>query len=86
MFDLIIDKSTIDAILCGEWAHMNVAIMLKECQRVLKTNGFYIAISYAQPKARELHFIRSHLKFRLETLELKKMVFGHETVHWMYIC
>jgi ubiquinone/menaquinone biosynthesis C-methylase UbiE len=31
MFDLIIDKSTIDAILCGEHAYLNVAVMLKEC-------------------------------------------------------
>ena len=31
MFDVIIDKSTIDAIMCGDNAHMNVAIMLKEC-------------------------------------------------------
>lgn len=31
MFDMIIDKSTIDALLCGKFAQMNVAIMLKEC-------------------------------------------------------
>ena len=30
-FDLIVDKSTIDALLCGDWAYFNVAIMLKEC-------------------------------------------------------
>ncbi len=30
-FDLIIDKSTIDALLCGENAYTNVAMMLKEC-------------------------------------------------------
>ena len=30
-FDLIIDKSTIDALLCGEDAFINVATMLKEC-------------------------------------------------------
>ena len=31
MFDLIVDKSTIDALLCGNFAYLNVAIMLKEC-------------------------------------------------------
>ncbi len=30
-FDLIIDKSTIDALLCGESAFMNSAIMMREC-------------------------------------------------------
>ena len=28
-FDLIIDKSTIDALLCGESAFLNTALMLK---------------------------------------------------------
>ena len=28
IFDLIIDKSTIDALLCGDFAYMNVAKML----------------------------------------------------------
>lgn len=35
-FDVAIDKSTIDALLCGDNAFLNVAMMLKECQRVLK--------------------------------------------------
>ena len=30
-FDLIVDKSTIDALLCGDQAYLNVAIMLREC-------------------------------------------------------
>jgi len=30
-FDLVIDKSTIDAVLCGNAAFYNVALMLKEC-------------------------------------------------------
>ncbi len=28
-FDLIIDKSTIDALLCGDHAFLNVALMMK---------------------------------------------------------
>ena len=52
-FDVIIDKSTIDAILCGNYAFFNVAVMLNECQRVLKTGGYYVAISYGVPDNRE---------------------------------
>jgi 2-polyprenyl-3-methyl-5-hydroxy-6-metoxy-1,4-benzoquinol methylase len=33
-FDLAIDKSTIDALLCGDSSFLNVAIMTKEVQRV----------------------------------------------------
>lgn len=29
-FDVVIDKSTIDAILCGDNAYLNTALMLKE--------------------------------------------------------
>ena len=71
VFDLIIDKSTIDALLCGSFAFVNVAVMLKECQRVLKTGGIYIAISYGTPSTRDFHFIRDHLDFKLTILELK---------------
>ena len=35
-FDLAVDKSTIDALLCGNSSYLNVAKMLKEVQRVLK--------------------------------------------------
>ena len=30
-FDLVLDKSTIDALLCGDKAYLNVALMLNEC-------------------------------------------------------
>ena len=72
-FDLIIDKSTIDALLCGSFAYLNVAIMLKECQRVLKTGGYYMAISYGVPDNREFHFVREHLKFQLNTYKIEKV-------------
>lgn len=56
MFDLAIDKSTIDALLCGVSAFEKVAFMLKETQRVLRTGGTYIAISYGRPEGRSFHF------------------------------
>jgi len=71
-FDLVIDKSTIDALLCGSLAYLNVGIMLKECQRVLKTGGCYVAISYGQPENREFHFLRDQLSFDLRTYKLQK--------------
>ena len=71
-FDMIIDKSTADALLCGSHAFKNLAITLKECQRVLKTHGIYIAISYGVPANREFHFKRRHLKFDVTTIPIKK--------------
>jgi EEF1A lysine methyltransferase 4 len=86
MFDLIIDKSTIDALLCGNFAFLNVAIMLKECQRVLKTGGYYMAISYGVPDNREFHFIREHLKFEMNTYKIeKKHDNGSNSIHYVYV-
>ena len=54
-FDIAIDKSTIDALLCGEDAFLNVAKMTKEVSRVIKPNGFYFIISYGIPETRIIH-------------------------------
>jgi ubiquinone/menaquinone biosynthesis C-methylase UbiE len=56
-FDLAIDKSTIDALLCGDHSFMNVAIMTKEVQRILKVGGIYLIISYGQPENRVIHLV-----------------------------
>lgn len=88
MFDLIMDKSTIDALLCGNFAYLNVAIMLKECQRVLKTGGYYMAISYGVPDNREFHLIREHLKFEIKTYKIEKKHEGsnQSSIHYIYVC
>lgn len=51
-FDIAIDKSTIDALLCGDNAFVLVALMMKETQRVLKEKGNYFGISYGKPNTR----------------------------------
>lgn len=55
-FDLVLDKSTIDTLMCTENPLINVAKMAEESYRVLKPNGVYFAISYANPEKR-LHNI-----------------------------
>ena len=61
-FDLAIDKSTIDALLCGDHSFLNVAIMTKEIQRVLKVGGIYLIISYGQPENRVMHLVIKLIK------------------------
>ena len=56
-FDIVIDKSIIDTILCGENSHLYTCLMLKEGQRVIKQDGgIYLSISYGKPETRSLHF------------------------------
>jgi ubiquinone/menaquinone biosynthesis C-methylase UbiE len=71
-FDFAVDKSTIDALLCGEKSFINVALMMKEVQRVLKSGGIYMIISYGQPENRIFHLEREHLSFDISIYTIKK--------------
>lgn len=51
-FDVVIDKGTLDAILCGSESAKNAASMLMEVHRVLKRGGLFFLITYGQPMAR----------------------------------
>ena len=86
-FDLIIDKSTIDALLCGDHSFMIVAKMLKEISRVLKTGGYYVLISYGKPESRMIHLEREHLAFETQIYTIKRQEEGEqEKIHYVYIC
>lgn len=66
VYDIAIDKSTIDALLCGSHAFLNVAKMTREVQRILKPGGYYFVISYGRPENRNAHLEREHLDFTFE--------------------
>ena len=88
-FDLAIDKSTMDALLCGDDAFINVAKMIKEIQRVLKVGGYYMIISYGAPKYRLLHLKRKFDKFKIEILKIEKDFVeeeGYDKHHYIYLC
>mmetsp|Transcript_316 Transcript_316/g.742 ORF Transcript_316/g.742 Transcript_316/m.742 type:complete len:210 (-) Transcript_316:348-977(-) len=51
-YDCIIDKGTVDSILCGEGSTGNISKMLSECARVLKPNGIFFMVSYGVPENR----------------------------------
>jgi ubiquinone/menaquinone biosynthesis C-methylase UbiE len=90
-FDIAIDKSTIDALLCGDNAFLNVAKMTREVQRVLKPGGFYFVISYGRPENRTMHFLRSHLDFKTDVgevypIEAKTAAEKKSKMHFTYTC
>lgn len=51
-FNAVIDKGTLDSVLCGEGSTANVAKMCMETSRVLKPNGVYFICSYGVPDNR----------------------------------
>jgi ubiquinone/menaquinone biosynthesis C-methylase UbiE len=91
-FEVAIDKSTIDALLCGDNAYLMVAKMTKEIQRVIKPGGgVYIAISYGKPESRAIHFERAHLsmvnkQFILYPADCTSEEQKEEKSHYIYVC
>ena len=55
-FDLIINKGTMDSILCSDGALTNTKNMMKECSRLLKDHGSMIVVSHGKPDDRLLYF------------------------------
>ncbi|PKA54711.1 hypothetical protein AXF42_Ash000546 [Apostasia shenzhenica] len=51
-FDAVIDKGTLDSLMCGQNAQQNAKMMLEEVGRILKDNGVYILITYGDPSYR----------------------------------
>mmetsp|Transcript_33538 Transcript_33538/g.38118 ORF Transcript_33538/g.38118 Transcript_33538/m.38118 type:complete len:234 (+) Transcript_33538:298-999(+) len=84
-FDLAIDKSTIDALLCGDDSFVNVAKMTKEVQRTLKVNGNYMVISYGTPENRLYHFKLPHLSWDVSDFRIQSEVDDPDKYHYCYI-
>ncbi|KAJ4866066.1 S-adenosyl-L-methionine-dependent methyltransferases superfamily protein [Raphanus sativus] len=51
-FDAVIDKGTLDSILCGSNSRQHSTQMIEEVWRVLKDKGVYILITYGAPNYR----------------------------------
>ncbi|XP_078179465.1 uncharacterized protein LOC144573555 [Carex rostrata] len=51
-FDCVVDKGTLDALLCGTNALQAASQMLGEVNRVLKQSGIYMLITYGAPSVR----------------------------------
>lgn len=51
-FDSVIDKGTLDAIMCVVGGPYNVGLMIAELSRVLKPGGVYMLITTGNPQSR----------------------------------
>ena len=69
---MVIDKATLDTLICGENPYLTVARYLKEVQRVLRVGGKYLLITTGDKTKRMMHLKRSHLKFDVEVFEVKR--------------
>mmetsp|Transcript_43960 Transcript_43960/g.70279 ORF Transcript_43960/g.70279 Transcript_43960/m.70279 type:complete len:234 (+) Transcript_43960:70-771(+) len=83
-FDLVIDKSVIDAMACGDQASLVIASYMTEVQRILRPGGVFLCITYGSPDTRLEHFQHRHLEFNVLQREIRSD--GESSKHWAYIC
>lgn len=71
-YDAIIDKGTMDAILCGEGGPEKVGQYLTHCSRILRPRGTLIVVSYANPDMRSLYLDRPEYGWTVKTETVPK--------------
>ncbi|KAJ4711534.1 methyltransferase-like protein 13 [Melia azedarach] len=65
-FDSVVDKGTLDSLMCGPDAPISATRMLGEVSRLLKPGGIYMLITYGDPKARMVHLNRTVYSWKIE--------------------
>lgn len=96
-FDCVIDKGTLDSILCGDGSGPNAHMMLSEIHRVLNANGVYICISYGVKDQRyeylsnkDFDWQTLHHMVAKPTISTSQVVASEKNdeknFHWVYIC
>ncbi|KNA05806.1 hypothetical protein SOVF_186910 isoform B [Spinacia oleracea] len=78
-FDAVIDKGTLDTILCGNDSKQNSSSMLAEVGRVLKDKGVYILITYGAPSYR-LVYLKNSCKWKIKLHVIEKSISGVKDV------
>lgn len=56
-FNYIIEKGTLDSILCAEFSIPIVEKILKEVYRLLTNKGIFVCVSYGEKARREHIFV-----------------------------
>ncbi len=56
-FNTVIDKGTLDSVLCGDNSVPNAEKMMQEIYRVLCPGGVYICVTYGDEDHRRKYFV-----------------------------
>ncbi|KAI4338589.1 hypothetical protein MLD38_023627 [Melastoma candidum] len=79
-FGVVIDKGTLDSLLCGSNSQTNAEKMLQEVARVLRDKGVYILITYGSPTYR-LHLLRQINLWTIKLHVIDKFSHDKKTQH-----
>lgn len=72
-FDAVIDKATLDAVICGDESMCDPNKMISEIYRVLKNEGLFICISYGMPEFRMDYFQNPAQKWKITHISLRML-------------
>lgn len=56
-FNVVLDKGTLDSILCGDNSEPNAHKMMAEIYKALAPNGIYVCITYGDEDHRKKFFV-----------------------------
>eukprot|EP00697_Spironema_sp_BW2_P011838 gnl/Spiro4/2770_TR1347_c0_g1_i1.p1 gnl/Spiro4/2770_TR1347_c0_g1~~gnl/Spiro4/2770_TR1347_c0_g1_i1.p1 ORF type:complete len:206 (-),score=35.36 gnl/Spiro4/2770_TR1347_c0_g1_i1:29-646(-) len=69
-FDIVVDKGTLDAMLCGTAGPANGKAMFVEILKFLKPGGIFLDITYGAPDARTQYFEEEDLAWSVASQEI----------------
>ena len=93
-FDAVIDKGTLDSLLCGDNSTASCGRYLAEVSRVLRPGGVFFAVSYGTPENRLQYMENDEYGWRVQVKTLAKPtisaagapdVTDPSQVHFVYI-
>ncbi|KAK2997433.1 hypothetical protein RJ639_025283 [Escallonia herrerae] len=73
-FDGVVDKGTLDSLMCGTDAPISAAQMLGEVSRLLKPGGIYMLITYGDPTVRMPHLSKPVYSWEIELYVIRKFL------------
>ena len=56
-YNVVMDKGTLDSVLCGDNSVPNAEKMMSEIYKSLNPNGIYICVSYGDEEHRKKFFV-----------------------------
>jgi len=95
VFNVVLDKGSLDSILCGEGSTHNAQKTLQEVTRVLSPNGVYLCVSHGQPSYRLTYLQRPEFGWSVKIHTVQKPMMGmtaslasddKDNVHYIYVC
>jgi|EP00769_Ergobibamus_cyprinoides_P004590 SAM-dependent methyltransferase len=93
-FDVVVDKGTLDSLLCGDDSRARVHKFMQNVARVLAPAGKFLAVSYADPDQRNMYISRSEYDWDVTPVKMPKppivnlggdVEVGSSDL-WLYVC